>query len=513
MSSEPVLDALLSPSLEIGRSEGKLIEVYTNRLFELDRESIYGYFYENADRILQGLPRAEQKARFVLGAWRTAPPEHWADWAGHMPATYRGSGLNAAVLRVLKHVIATSAGLEPDAIRSTLEHLNPLGSALGSLEGEAEGAELTSAVREALEGNEWWSEEDAAAAQVPLHELVRAIERATPRLAESSKSDTNPLSTTRFEDINRAPLQQPWELDGMLKLAVDLSVENYAELWERVPSADVETQPALFAERVLALVTLEQRERGTNASRALVSQYMKEISALFELGADYRGKVREVAIVAIDLQPRPYQLAQLSRYLGSSPGDRALSAVGRWAERSERKDLTDALTRMIRPLFDGTNWVAALSQFDYTEAPVFRALSNALLEPGTKVGQRVRMAGMTRSLRIRTQSGRNKLADLIATLLGTKRPKEDLRVVLVLCEGLGPEHQRHSKLQKAFLAYAKRHTHKFTPSEVPAIAGIGVVLPDKYLSKNAVKRSKDLVAEGIQKVRQLGKFVGLGTAK
>jgi len=513
MTSGRVLDALLSPSLKADRDRGKLIEVYTNRLLELNRQEVYAYLYDHAKEILKGLPTTDQKVRFVLGTWKTAPPEHWESWASSMPAKYDAGGLAAMTENLLGHLVTTSASLEPEACRSVLEHLPPLRPALKAFAEEVEAEDLSDTVWEALEQNEWWNGEDSTAIQVAMHELVRAIQHATPRLNKRSSVKDHPLREVRLRDILRAPLQEPWEVKGMSELAVDLSVESYAELWERIPEADAETQPALFAARVVARVNLEQRERGPNASRATVTTYVKEVVALFQLGTDYRSQFRQAAITLIDLQPRPYQLANLSIYLGMYPGEEVLSAVQRWAERSDRKDRADALTRMIRPLFNATDWVGALSQSDYTEAPVIRALSKALLEPGTKVKERVRMASMTRTLRIRTQSGRDKLADLIAALLTAKRPKEDLRVALVLCEGLGSEHQRQSKLQKAFVSYAKRHSHKFTPSEVRAIAGAGVVLNGTYLSKNALKQGEELIAEGVEKVRQLGKFFGLGSSE
>ncbi|MBS1860541.1 MAG: hypothetical protein JSS68_02405 [Actinobacteria bacterium] len=319
------------------------------------------------------------------------------------------------------------------------------------------------------------------------------------------------MEGVRFADIERAPLDSPLALAGMHELAVELSFGNYSDLWQRIPKADPQEQPALFAERVLSRVFLERGERGPSASRNLVGTYMKELKELRELGVEYRSQWRQAATVMIDLQPGPAQMRTLGWYLGTFPGEEALSAVVRWAERSDRKRVSEALVRMIYPQFDATEWARALSSVPYAEAPVLRKLSKRLLERGTRLREREKMARVARTLQLRTQNGTDHLAGLITKLFSGKRPKEDLRVALVLCEGLGPEHEHQAKLRRALTAYSRRHSYKFTPAEVPAIAAAGVQISDSYLSPKATKHAKKLVAEGIAKVRELGKIVGLGS--
>jgi hypothetical protein len=501
MSGAAVLNALLGPSLKEGRGDGSLVEVYTNRLLEFGPGPIYAYLFENSEKILATLPKANQKAAFVLGAWRIARPEDWAGWASEMPSM-PGDGFGEGAAEVVAHMLKGAADLEPEAARSVREHLNVLKPVLASLSGESEAELLAGAARKALAKRDWWSAEEVGDSQSALHELVRAIESLTPKLADPSDSGTHPLRPARFADINRAPMESATELRTVRILAVDLLRQDYAELWERIPEADAEEQPVLFAERVLTRLTLERRERGPDTSRHQVSVYMKEMQALAKLGADYRAKLQQAAITMIDLQPRPYQLWTLVWYLGARPGEQALAAGARWAERSERKEIADALERMIHPRFDASEWAGALSESPFTETPVLRKLSDKLLDRRTKVRERVRMAAMTRTLRLTTQNGTDQLATLITKLLAPRRFKEDLRVVLVLCEGLGPDHDKQPKIERALINYAKRYSHKFKPAELPAIAASGVEIPDKYLSQNTLKQAEGLAAQGLEKVRQ-----------
>jgi hypothetical protein len=501
VSGEAVLDALLKPSLQEGRGDGDLVEVFTNRLLGFGPGPVYTYLYANSEEILASLPRAKQKAAFVLAAWRIARAEDWGGWASEMPTPYKGGGLGEEAIEVVAHMLRCAADLEAEAVRSIRDHLIVLQSLLAPVSGKAEAEQLAGPAGEALAKREWWSAEETIDPQSALHDLVRTIEALTPKLADSAGA--HPLQPVRFADINRAPLESALELRAIRSLAMDLSVQNYADLWERIPEANAEEQPDLFAERVLSRVTLERRETGPKAGRGQVTVYMKEIQALAKLGSDYRPKLRQAAITMIDLQPRPYQLWTLIWHLWVAPGEEALAAGARWAERAERKDIADVLQRMIYPTFDASEWAGALSESSFAEAPVLRKLSDKLLDRRTKVGQRERMAAMTRTLRLRTQNGTDQLALLITKLLGPKRYKEDLRVALILCEGLSPDHGKQPKIERALVNYAKRWSHKFKPSELPAIAAAGVEVPDKYLSKNTAKQVEDLAAQGLEKARQL----------
>jgi hypothetical protein len=447
----------------------------------------------------------------VLSAWQIAPAADWGDWAEEMPTDHKSAVLADQAAKVVAHMLSGSADLETDAIRSVPQHLEVLQRLLTSLTGEPARSELKEAAQEALGQREWWSVAEVFDPQAALHEVLRATERLTPALGVSDEGEIHVLEGVRFDDLARASFDSVLALRGMRALAVDLSVGHYAELWGRIPKADAVSQPLLFAERVLSRVVLEHRERGPEAGRSQVAAYMKELKELRQLGAEYRSQCREAATVMIDLQPAPSQMRTLGWYLGSFPGEDALAAARRWAERSDRKRVSEALVRMIYPEFDATEWARALSTVPYTEAPVLRKLAELLFRRGTKVSERERMARMTRTLQLRTQNGTEQLASLIAKLLAAKRPKEDLRVALVLCEGLGPDSEHATRLERALISYSRRHSRRFKPSEVSAIAAAGVQLPDKYLSTNAVKHAEDLVAEGRRKVRQLGKFVGLGS--
>lgn len=503
MSGGAVLDALLRPSLEADRGDGDLVEVYTNRLLEFGPGRIYTYLYENSEEILASLPRAKQKAAFVLRAWQIAPAEDWAGWASKMPSPHKGVGLGEEAVEVVVHMLRAAADLEAEAARSVRDHLGVLQPLLVSLSGEAEAEQIASAADEALTKREWWSAEETINAQFALHDLVRAIEGLTKKLANPSTCGTHPLQPVRFADIKRAPLESALELKAVRTLAVDLSVQNYVELWERIPEANAEEQPALFAERVLSRVTLERGESGPDANRAQVNVYMKEMQALAKLGSEYHAQLRQASTTTIDLQPRPYQLWRLIWYLGATPGEQALAAGAQWAKRAERKDIADVLERMIHPRFDASEWAGAVSESSFTEAPVLRKLSEKLLDRRMKVGKRERMAAMTRTLRLRTQNGTEQLVTVITKLLAPKRFKEDLRVALILCEGLGPEHDKQLKIERALINYAKRYSHKFKPSELRAIGAAGVEIPGEYLSKKASKQVEDLATQGLKRVRQL----------
>jgi hypothetical protein len=476
--------------------------MYASRLLEFGPGPIYTYLFENSTAILENLPRAKQKAAFVLGAWRIAPAEDWGGWASEMPAPYKGGGLGDEAAEVVAHSLTVAADLDnAETMRSVHAHLGVLQPLLASLSSEAGAERLVAAAEKALARREWWSTEEFVDQQAALHELARTIETLTPKLLARTAQGTHPLQPVRFSDINRAPIESVLEVVAIRTLAVGLQKENYAELWERLPDADAEEQPVLFADRILTRVTLEFRERGHAGTRGQMNVYMKEMEKLAKLGGQYRAQLRQAAVTLIDLQPRPHQLWPLIWYLRTAPDDKALTAAARWAQRAERKDVTNVLERMIRPNFDASKWAGPLSESPFTEAPVLRKLSDKLLDRKIKVGERARMAAMTRTLRLRTQNGTDQLATLITKLLAPKRFKEDLRVALILCEGLGTEHDKQAKIERALLNYSKRRSHKFRPSEVSAIAAAGVQIPGSYLSKNALKEVEDLFAQGLSKAR------------
>jgi hypothetical protein len=155
-----------------------------------------------------------------------------------------------------------------------------------------------------------------------------------------------------------------------------------------------------------------------------------------------------------------------------------LEALARWTKQADRTQLAGALVRMLRPNFDATRWAAVLSEGNYVEAPVIRALREGMRKDRkTKVQERRRMAAIVGSLQMRTQSARDHVADLIVHLLKKERPKSDLSVALLLAEGLGPDHHRQIKLERAFAAYASRNSHKFKPEEYRSIVGWGSRFP------------------------------------
>ena len=500
MSAEAVLDGLFADSLKGGRVEGPVVELYTRRLLELERRSVYDYIRERDRAFLACLPGAATKANFVLELWRIAPAEHWAAWAAAMPGSYKGKEVADRAGRVVEHMLGTAPSLEPEAIRSIAEHLPPIRVALAAL-GRASGFErIERAARDTLEKNEWWSGEEMKEVQSALHELIRGVEAVMPIAADD-------LRQARAEDLIRCPLEEPREIEAMLALAHELPVETYGEIEESLPDPDFEQRPLLYAEAAVARVAIQVRDPQRAGGTQIVAAHLRRIKQLAP-SQEYRSQRRSVAAGCLDLKPTAAQIGTLSREVGWHPGPKATEALVRWSEAANRRSRADALSRLIRPMFDAADWAAALSQFEYVEAPVIRRLAEELLKDGTTVGERRRMASMVKGLRIRTQRARNDVADLIVALLESK-PKNNLSVALVFCEGLGPEHQRDVKLKRGFERYARKHSHKYTPAEVQAIAAVNVAIPKKHLSKGSVKRGKELAAQGLRRVEGLAKFVGL----
>jgi len=504
MSAEMVLDALLETSLSRRNQETSLIQAYTRRLLELERAPVYDYMYERDLAFLDCLPKAGQKADFVLALWQSAPPEHWEEWAAAMPRSYkgRGEGLASAAAAVVAHMLEIAATLEPDAARSVVAHLPPLGSALGALDEPQDVERIEGTAHSALGDRVWWGEEGEGELQCALHELIRAVEAAAPAAATE-------LRGVRADDVRRCPLDEPSAVKAMLLLAHELHPDVYDEIEEALPDPDPGERPALYAETVLARVLIHVRDPMRGGGGQLVAGHLRQIRRLVSMGSDYFRQWRAAAVGCLSLRPTAAQLGTLSAYIGSSPSPDALEALGRWAIEASRKDRSDALSRLIRPAFDASEWAAVLSREEYVEKPVVQHLAGQLLRDGTKASERRRMAAIVKGLSLRTQSARIEVADLVVALLKSK-PKANLSVALVLCEGIGPDHQRDTKLKRAFEYYARKHDHRYTPAELEAIGAVGVEVASKHLSKGAVKRSKEIAAEGLRKVKGLGKFVRLG---
>jgi len=504
VSAEAVLDALLGVSLSRGNREALLLQTYTRRLLELERGPVYDYMYVRDLAFLDSLPQAVQKARFVLTLWGIAPPEHWQEWASAMPHPYKGGGegIASAAAAVVEHMLQTAATLEPDAARSVVDHLPPRGSALAALADPEDVARIEAAAGAALGDRVWWGGGEEAELQVALLELIRSVEVAVP------PGVSDDLRGVRALDVVRGPLDEPDAVRAMLSLAQDLDPDVYDELEEALPEPDPDQRPVLYAEIVVARVLIHVRDPMRGGGGQLVAAHLRRIRRLREMGGDYWRQRRAAAVDCLNLRPTPAQIGTLSAYIGSNPSPEALESLRSWAAGATRKDLSDAISRLIRPLLDASQWAAALSQEEYVEKPVVQRLAGELLKEGTKAPDRRRMAAIVKGLRLRTQSARGEVADLIVALLKSK-PKANLSVALVLCEGLGPEHQRDAKLKRAFEYYARKHDHPYTPSELQAIGAVDVEVASKHLSKGAVRRSEEIVAEGLRKVRGLGKFVGL----
>jgi hypothetical protein len=358
---------------------------------------------------------------------------------------------------------------------------------------------VAAAAENALANRQWWATAEDVDTQRALHDLVRAVERKAPKAQRS-------LHAVRAHDIRRAPLEDPLAIRGLLALAIDLGSETYDDLIEGLPSPKASEQPDLYAEIAVARAVLQVRDPMHGKGSAHVKAHLNRIKVLTNLN-DYASQRRLVAIACLDLQPTPSQLRTLSQRLGSNPGEVALAALGRWREVNDPRRIADAIAKMIRPHFDARHWVAVLSEDQYTEAPVIRALRDALLSDGSTVTERRTMARMVETLRLRTQTGRDQIADLIVDLLDSK-PKSNLVVALALCQGLGPQHRREVKLKRAFERYARKRSHQFTPAEFGSIAAVGINLPEKYLSKGARKRSEEIISEGLKRVQGLAKFMG-----
>jgi hypothetical protein len=490
VSGAAVLDGLFGSSRS-GTDSAPLIELYTQRLLELQRDPIYRFLRESSGPLLACLPQAAQKANFVLSLWKIAPPEDWAGWAAAMPASYSGSRFATAAGAVVEQMLTTAPSLEPEAVRSISEHLPPLGQALSGFEESSQIESLESATRAALADRDWWADPQAGALQDALHGLTRAIEAATPGAAEM-------LRKARTADVLRCPLEEPDQLITMLGLAEDLDPDAYTEIEEGLPDPEPEQRPLLYAEAVVACVAIQVRDPRRGGGAQLIAAHLRRLKRLRSVNAfQYRKQERSAAIGCLNLRPTPAQLGTLSIYIGPQLGSEATAALGHWAERTSKRECTDALARLIRPSFKASEWAAVLSGHEFVEAPVVRKLGEELRKDGSKVEDRRRMAAILRGLRFRTQTARNEVADLIVALLNSK-PKSNLSVALILAEGLGPGHQREQKLKRALERYARKHSHKFTPSEARAIGALGIEVSGKHLSKGAVKRASELAAQGLK---------------
>jgi hypothetical protein len=495
-----LLAELFEPSLRRKKNGGAVVELYASRLLEKRPDLVYPYLFEERTALLSRLSTPQQKARLILRLWALAPAEQWGDWAFAMRGT-KGLNLAYETTAVLGHMLSSAAMLEPSAIRSVPEHLEILSGSMAVIGEESQIAVVATAAENALEGRQWWVASEDIDTQGALHELIRAIEEKAPKTQSA-------LCAVRTRDISRASLEDPVAVQRLLTLANDLRPETYDDLIEGLPSPEVSEQPDLYAETAVARAVLQVRDPLHGKGSAHVRPHLNRIKALVSLNG-YVSQRRAVAVACLDLQPTPSQLRILSQRLGFDPGEEGLAALGRWRRASDRHRIADAIVKMIRPHFDARRWVAVLSEDPYTEAPVIRALREALLSDGSTVDERRRMAMMVETLRLRTQSGRDQIGDLIVDLLDSK-PKSNLYVALALCKGLGPQHRREVKLTRAFERYARKRSHQFTPAELGSIAAIGIEIPEKYLSKGARKRSKDIIADGLKKAHDLAKFMGLG---
>jgi hypothetical protein len=491
VSGTAVLDGLFGSSRECGADAAPLVELYTRRLLELQRDPVYRFLRESNGPLLACLPRPAQKAHFVLALWQIAPPEDWGGWGVAMPNSYSGAEFAAEAGAVAAQMLATAPSLEPEAARSVREHLPPLGRALAKLEESSQLDLLAGTAQSALGDRAWWTDSQPDSLQGALHDVIRALEVATPAAAE-------PLRRVRSADVTRCPLEDPEQLSAMLGLAADLDPNAYPEIEEALPDPDSEQRPVFYAESVVARVVIQVRDPQRAGGTQIVAGHLRRLKRLRELNfSEYRQQRRAAAIGCLDLRPTAAQLGALSDHIGSQLGAEGSAALGRWAERANKRDRADALVRLIRPLFSAGEWAVVLSEYEFVEAPVVRELAKELRKDGSKVEDRRRMAGIVRGLRLRTQSARNEVADLIVALLGSK-PKTNLSVALILAEGLGPEHQREVKLKRALERYARKRSYKFTPPEVQAIGALGIEVSGKYLSRGAVKRAGELAAQGLE---------------
>lgn len=497
MNSEEILQALFAPSFSGSKGEAAVIDFYCDHLLALERKDVYDYFHANRETFVAALPKPRRRARFVYGAWSVAPPEHWSEWANLSPDV-GDDELEEDTSWLLDHLLRRSAELEPGAIRSVPSHLDAIASALKSLN---DGERVLAAAQTALGEREWWNDDQAAEVQIALHELVRAVETAAPGIQ-------TPLVKARAADVLRAPLEEPLAVRTAVALAEEFDKTVYREVERKLPEPDVDQRPLLFAEVAVARATLAVRDPESGAGSTKVKDHLVRLRTLTQLG-DYPAQIRSIAAICLDLTPSVSQLETLSSYLGSNLNSQAVNALGRWRDHATRRDRAAAITRLIRPGFDATRWAAVLSESEYIEAGVIDRLSTKLLEDGSRVEDRRQMARIMRGLHLRTQSARDETADLIVALLDSK-PKANLSVALILCEGLGPSHRRGVKLKRAFERYARRHSRKYTPQELKAIGGVGVEISSKHLSKGARKRSEEIVGEGLKAAGRLAKSAASG---
>lgn len=499
MSAEGVLDGLLGPSFEHGGAEAETVELYVHRLLALDRAEVYEYLYARTRDFLLCLPRSRQRAIFVLSAWRLAPPEHWGHWANAMPdeSNRAKQGVSSMpqeeIAEAVGHMVRDAANLEPEAIRSVIGHLRPLHPALAGLENGAAINIIVKAGEASLGEREWWSNESWVESEHAMHDLLIAIEEACP-------ASSNDLRAARAADLSRSPLDSPAAVRGMVSMAHDLSDEAYDELIEGLPDPNPAELPELFAEVVAARVVLRQEDPAVRGGASVVAGRFKDLSQLKQMGPAYRHQLRRGSIACLDLRPSPSQLQALSIFIGPDPGQAGNIALLNWTRASDRKTRSRALVRLIRPRFDATKWAEAISTEGYEEAPVIRALSqklNPTIETST-VEDRQRMSRIVLGLEIHTQAARDATADLIIAVLAKGRPKSDLRVALVLSEGLGADHNRAAKLKHAFESYADRHARQFTPDEYKAIVRLGLAIGGRHLSKRAKQSQREIMETAVR---------------
>ncbi len=502
MSDPGLIAALLEPNLAAEGNRAALLEVYVRRVFSIERESGYAFFYERRAEILPKLGSAEARAEFLLQGWLAADPPHWADWAEELrlePSS--GQVLSDLCARVAAMLISSSTSINtPSEIEAAADHAAKLAPGLLGLDQAELGLRLENAAAEAL-GEKWWEDEEALDRQVARHRLIAAVEHAAPEargllIKERSKDATWPIG-------EEAPIDGT-VLRGWRRFAEELNEETYDEIVEAIPRPDSGEQPSLFAEALATEMVI--RGKGSFAGgRSVVRGHLDRIKALNALGGEYRHLLRVAAGACVNLGPSANQLAWLLYFIGRDPDSETVDAVACWSQGAGRGP-SATLVKEVMPLWVAGDWMPHLARLDYEEAPVLERVRAVMFEDGSAIDKRLRYARALRDLGLRTKGGPDKVAKLIVDLLTPTRKhhrRNDLRVALLLCECLGPNHKKQASIEKALRAYSKKWKCNYTPDQYRSVLRAGVTLPEIYLSKEARRGLDGLVAE----VREIGSGV------
>jgi hypothetical protein len=504
VSGSDLIADLVGPSLAAEEDRSELLAVYGTRILALGREPGYRYLYGERERFLVRLAEPRERLAFLLAGWLAAERAQWRDWSellGEAGAIEKQtSGLCAAL--AAKVLTAAASQRDAAAIETDAGLLELLAPGLAELD-EDEVEAVAGGAKSALEGA-WWSSALEADLQAARHALIRHVEALAPaaRSALASERDNDALWPLEEEDSVGADVVRGWR-----QMALGLGEETYERLYEALPQVNSEEHPLFFAERTVAAIVLHC-EGGYGRGRASTQPFVDELKTVRDLGAEYRPQLVAGATAALELRPSANQVTWLIFFIDQESSESAKQNVREWSGEAGRGP-SATLIRELMPLAVGPQWMEVLRECEFDWAPVRKKVEAVLLSEDNAVADRLTFARCLGRLGTRTRAGPEQVARMIATLLNPKRKKHrrnDLSVALALCEALIGAEREFPAIEKALIAYSKRHKCRYTPDQNRLILMAGIVLPKERLSPNASSG----LAGAIEEVREFA--AGLGRA-